>query len=157
MIYGCVLYKNEEENIQECMESLKYISDVIVAVDNGSCDNSTEIVKKYTNNVLFSPETVIDEGRNLYLQQCNELGKEQDWIFVLDADERVNKDYSKQAIRKISEFNRDIVRIGVPIYNFIGNGRFVETVSFNRFFRNEKYIRYNNSSMEQAERGVNNV
>lgn len=147
MIYGCVLYKNEEENIQGCMESLKYISDVIVAVDNGSSDKSTEIVKKYANHVLFSPKTVIDEGRNVYLQRCNELGNEQDWILVLDADERVNKEYSEQAVGKLSEFTKDIVRVGVPIYNFIGNGRFVETVSFNRIFRNEKYIRYNNLSM----------
>jgi glycosyltransferase involved in cell wall biosynthesis len=47
--------KNEEKNIQNCLESIKaqtYQNIEIIVVDNNSTDKTKEIAKKYTNNVF---------------------------------------------------------------------------------------------------------
>ena len=49
--------KNEEKNIDNCLESIKlqtYPQDriEIIVVDNNSSDKTKEIARRYTNNVL---------------------------------------------------------------------------------------------------------
>ena len=56
--------KNEENNIERCLESVKPFSDEIIIVDNGSTDHSVDIAKKYATRIINSPDTLVDEGRN---------------------------------------------------------------------------------------------
>ena len=45
-----VITFNEEGNIRECLESLSWVSNIIV-VDSGSTDRTVEIAREYTDHV----------------------------------------------------------------------------------------------------------
>lgn len=81
---------NEEENIRECLESVKW-ADEIVVVDSFSSDNTLEICKEYTENIFQKKW----EG---YANQKNfALGKvRNNWVLWIDADERVTSELKEE-------------------------------------------------------------
>lgn len=82
-ISATVITLNEERHIAEALESLSW-ADEIVVVDSGSTDSTVEIARRYTDRV------VVAEWPG-YAAQKNRAAAEasHDWIFSLDADERV--------------------------------------------------------------------
>ncbi len=96
---------NEEENIGECLATIKDIADEIVIVDGSSTDRTVEIAKKYNASVL-----VTDNPKNFHInkQKSFELAKG-DWILYLDADERVSKELAKEIRKVISMDNNELV------------------------------------------------
>ena len=47
----CIIAKNEEQNIERCLRSLKPYPFEIVAVDTGSADRTKEIAEAYADRV----------------------------------------------------------------------------------------------------------
>ena len=47
-ITGIVITLNEQENIEKCIQSIKWVDELIV-VDTGSSDNTIELARKYAN------------------------------------------------------------------------------------------------------------
>jgi len=91
-ISAVIITLNEEENIQECIDSVKDVVDEIVVVDSFSIDKTEEICRN--NGVKFLQHKW--EG---YGSQKN-WGNQQatyDYILSLDADERIS-DGLKNAI-----------------------------------------------------------
>ncbi len=43
-----IITKNEQDNIKDCLESIKWADEIIV-VDSGSTDKTEEICRKYTD------------------------------------------------------------------------------------------------------------
>lgn len=79
-----VLTKNEEKNIAPCLESVKWADEIIV-IDDRSTDNTMDIARRYTDNVIVhSLVNNFSEQRNLGLDRATG-----DWILQMDADERV--------------------------------------------------------------------
>ncbi|MCR5757025.1 MAG: glycosyltransferase family 2 protein [Selenomonas sp.] len=80
-----ILTKNEEENIGEAIESAAFAEEVLV-IDSGSTDRTQEIAEKHGAKFIVHP--MGDEGfagqRNFAL-----LHTDADWVFYLDADERI--------------------------------------------------------------------
>lgn len=78
---------NEEENIGQCLESIKDLVDEIIIVDGSSTDRTVEIAKKYGAKV-----EVTDNPKIFHInkQKSFDLATG-DWILYLDADERVSK------------------------------------------------------------------
>ncbi|MBU0549842.1 MAG: glycosyltransferase family 2 protein [Candidatus Omnitrophica bacterium] len=110
-----VITKNEEAKIEECLKSVHgWVSEIIV-VDDESTDRTVEISRKYTDRVLI--RRMDNEGRHrnwAYAQAKN------DWVFSLDADERVSEGLKKE----ISEvLNKDTSFSGftTPRRNLIGD------------------------------------
>lgn len=81
----CMIVKNEERCLDDCLQSVASYADEIVIVDTGSSDNTIEIAKTY-NARVYQVEWKQDFGwaRNQSLQYATG-----DWILVLDADECV--------------------------------------------------------------------
>lgn len=76
---------NEEENIKDCLESVRQLADEIILVDNTSSDKTLEIAKKYTSKTFVRPNNLM-----LNINKNFGFGKATgDWILSLDADERV--------------------------------------------------------------------
>jgi glycosyltransferase involved in cell wall biosynthesis len=92
-----VITLNEERNIADCLESLKW-ADEIVVVDSGSTDATVGIARRYTGRVLEHPF----EG---YVPQTRWAAEQtrHPWILWLDADERL----SAEARREIEEVLAD--------------------------------------------------
>ena len=82
----CLIVKNEEQYLFDCLSSVKDIADEIILVDTGSTDSSIEIAGKFTAKV-FNFEWVNDfsAARNYAISKA-----EGDWILYLDADERIS-------------------------------------------------------------------
>lgn len=84
----CMIVKNEEKNLNECLELAKTYVDEIVIVDTGSMDNTVEIAKKHGAKIYhFDWIDDFSSARNESLNHAE--GK---WILVLDADERIKEE-----------------------------------------------------------------
>ena len=81
-----VLTYNEEDNIEICLQSIQDWADEIFVVDSGSTDDTLEIVSRYTKQIFKHPFENYSLQRN-WAQ--NELPIKNDWVFHIDADERV--------------------------------------------------------------------
>ena len=83
MLSVIILTKNEEERIGVCLESVKWADEIIV-VDNGSTDNTLDLVKKYTDKIFTFKDQDFSTLRNKGMEKASG-----DWVLYVDADERV--------------------------------------------------------------------
>ncbi len=97
-ITGIVLTKDEEQNIKDCLESIKWLDEIII-IDSGSKDKTTAIAEKFTNSIYQTPIQNIPEKRKFAL---NEANISNDWILFIDADERITEEL-KQEIQSLVE------------------------------------------------------
>jgi len=95
-ISSIVVTLNEEDNIKDCLESIKW-SDEIIVVDSGSTDKTVEIARTYTDKVFV--ENLIYTGRlkNFGIDKAT-----CEWLLWIDADERVTEGL-KNEIQKITQ------------------------------------------------------
>ena len=80
--------RNEESNIKECIISARILTSNIIIIDMDSSDRTRSIATK--NNVL-----VKSFPYSLYVEPAREFGIKQaqtDWVFILDADERMTEE-----------------------------------------------------------------
>lgn len=141
-ITGCILAKNEEKLIAGCIGSLSEFCTEIILVDNGSTDGTASIAKEKGCRVVSSPTTVIDEGRNVYLDYVTTP-----WVFVLDADERIHSQYARLILDTAQNAPQDFFQYKFNKYNYYGDGKFSIQNSTARFFRSSTDIRYNITPM----------
>ncbi len=95
-----VLTLNEERNIADCLESVRW-ADEIILVDSGSTDQTTAIAGRYTSNIQTIAWQGYGAARNYGVGQAKG-----EWILWLDADERV--------MPELAEEIREIVRNDEP-------------------------------------------
>ncbi|MBI3558877.1 glycosyltransferase family 2 protein [Candidatus Gottesmanbacteria bacterium] len=92
-ISAAVLTYNEEENIEGCLESVKW-ADEIVLVDEKSSDKTVEIAKKYTKKVfLVDHDPMFHKNKQIALDKCTG-----NWILQIDADEKVTVELQKEIL-----------------------------------------------------------
>src|SRR3990167_8792325 len=84
----CMITKNEEKWLEQCLNSVKEIVDEIIIVDTGSTDKTKEIAKKF--NAKFFDFKWIGDFSAARNESLNHATK--DWILVLDADETIAKE-----------------------------------------------------------------
>jgi len=90
---------NEEKNIVDCIEPLKNFADEIVIVDGSSTDRTRELAQKLGAKVIKTAnKAMFHINKNLAIDNCKG-----DWIFLIDADERVSKELSQEIKQKVSE------------------------------------------------------
>lgn len=79
----CMIVKNEEDVIKNCLESIKDLVDEIIIIDTGSTDKTKEIAKKFTDKIYdFQWINDFSAARNFSFSKAT-----QDYIFYLDADD----------------------------------------------------------------------
>lgn len=79
-----ILAKNEESNIEDCLKSVAW-ADEIVVIDDGSTDRTAELAEKQGARVVQHAL-----NGNWGAQQTFAISQAgHDWIYFLDADERV--------------------------------------------------------------------
>jgi glycosyltransferase involved in cell wall biosynthesis len=79
-----VLTKNEEANLEGCLESLRFAAEVVV-VDSESSDRTRAIAKAMGARVFNRPWPGFTAQRNFAVDQCR-----QPWVLSVDADERLS-------------------------------------------------------------------
>lgn len=94
---------NEEENIKDCLESVKWADEVVV-VDGSSTDKTREIAKKHGAKVFVTDNPPIFHiNKQKALDACKG-----EWILQLDADERVTKKLAEEIKMIISLNEKEI-------------------------------------------------
>ncbi|MDI6605557.1 MAG: glycosyltransferase family 2 protein [Candidatus Omnitrophota bacterium] len=85
-----IITKNEESNIKECLESVKWADEIIV-VDDNSTDRTVEITRNYTDRIFKREMDIEGRHRNWAYSQARN-----NWILSLDADERVTPELKEE-------------------------------------------------------------
>lgn len=145
-ISACMITKNEEKNIEMCINSYRNIVDEIIVVDTGSEDNTVKIAESLGAKVYFF-KWINDfaKAKNYALDRAKG-----DWIIFLDADEQFDINSSKK-IKGILENLRGTKysAIGCKIINIDKvNNRIIDCFMQIRIFKNDKNIRYKSSIHE---------
>jgi glycosyltransferase involved in cell wall biosynthesis len=86
-----LISNNEANNILDCLASVSF-ADQIIVVDCGSTDNTVELARSMGAQVLQTvdwPGFGAQKNRALDLATC-------DWVFSIDADERVTPELAEQ-------------------------------------------------------------
>jgi (heptosyl)LPS beta-1,4-glucosyltransferase len=81
-----VITKNEEANIRDCLESIRWADELIV-VDAESHDRTVELARISGAKVWVRPWPGFGLQKNFAMAQASS-----DWILILDADERVTEE-----------------------------------------------------------------
>ena len=93
-IAAVVITKDEEGNIADCLDSVRWADELIV-VDAESRDRTVEVARRYTSQVFVRPWAGYGPQKNFGIDQAHT-----DWILVVDADERVT-DQLRQEIQDL--------------------------------------------------------
>ena len=102
---------NEERNIRNCLECVKWADEIII-VDSFSDDETTTIAREYTDKIFTYPRTgYADPARQFALEQASN-----EWILAVDADELVPKQL-RDRLRELSTSEYEAVLI--PRKNYI--------------------------------------
>src|SRR3989338_7436069 len=97
----CMITKNEEQFLEQCLNSVKELVDEIILVDTGSTDKTKEIAGKFTDKIFdFQWCGDFSAARNESLKHAAK-----DWILVLDADEQLDPDGVKEIKQNILNKN----------------------------------------------------
>lgn len=91
---------NEEINITDCLDSVAW-ADEIVIVDSGSTDRTLELARRYTASIFENPFRDFASQKNFALGHASG-----DWIFFIDADERVPESLGGEM--------RELVKVSSP-------------------------------------------
>ncbi|MCD4819155.1 MAG: glycosyltransferase family 2 protein [Candidatus Cloacimonetes bacterium] len=91
-----IITKNEEKNIERCLESVKWADEIIV-VDSGSIDNTLKICEEHDCKIIKSKWL----GFSLTKRKAVSYAKN-NWILSIDADEEITTEL-KDKIGKILE------------------------------------------------------
>jgi len=128
--------RNEEENITQCLESVRGFADEMVVVDMESEDKTVEIAKRFKVKV-FNHKWIsyVEPARNFALSRTTG-----DWILVLDPDEELPDGLAKTLKEIAKQDKLDYVEL--PRKNIIF-GKWIEYSrwwpDYNiRFFRKGK-------------------
>lgn len=88
----CMIVKNEESNLAECLACLKEIADEIIIVDTGSTDRTKKIAAEYTDQIFdFIWTNDFAAARNYAFSKATK-----DYIYSADADERLDAENQKR-------------------------------------------------------------
>lgn len=98
-VSATIIAFNEAENIREACESVAWADEVIL-VDSGSTDNTREIAQSVGARVIVNEWPGFAAQKQFAVEQATH-----DWIFSLDADERVSPELrrSMDALRSKAE------------------------------------------------------
>lgn len=113
MLSAIIITKNEQNNIKQCLESIKGVVDEIILVDSYSRDKTIEIARKYTNKFFFKKfENDFSKQRNFALSKTKG-----NWILSIDADETLSRSLQRVITRLIK--NTKYLGYLIPRRNYI--------------------------------------
>lgn len=104
---------NEEKNLLSCLESAKWMDEIIV-VDSFSTDRTIEIAEAYSSRIFRRSWKGFGDQKNYAMDQATT-----NWVFILDSDEQIPEDLRKEIESVLSDPSPDrAVAYSVPRHNY---------------------------------------
>lgn len=115
----CMIVKNEEEVLANCLESVQEVCDEIIIVDTGSTDRTKEIAQKFTDKIYdFKWIDDFSAARNYSFSLATK-----DYILWLDADDVIPPKELEKFIKLKNSLNPDVDSVMMNyITSFDDNG-----------------------------------
>ena len=96
----CIIGKNEEKFLDDCLKHLSVYDWEIVFVDTGSTDKTKEIALKYTQNIYdFEWINDFSMARNFAASKAT-----RDWILAIDCDEYVQTFNQNNLVKMLKDY-----------------------------------------------------
>lgn len=105
---------NESRMIADCIKSAQSLSKDITVYDSQSTDNTVRIAVKHGARVYkMAHFKYVEPARKLSIEKS--LG---DWVFILDADERISADLAREITQTIKK--KQFSHFQIPRKNYFG-------------------------------------
>jgi glycosyltransferase involved in cell wall biosynthesis len=149
----CMIVKNEERNLPQCLDSVRGLAGECIVVDTGSTDATARIAASYGARVIQFDFGIVDfaAARNHAISRAS--GR---WILMLDADETLNE-ASVPIIEKIAgDHARPKVKAGYFLerHNHSGDPETSTTDYVVRLFPNQPNYRYRGRVHETVDASI---
>ena len=139
-ISACMIVKNEEELLPQCLASVRDVVDEIVIVDTGSTDRTVEIAESNGARVYHHPwENDFSKHRNQSISYATS-----DWIFIIDADEELSPESRVQLRQAIVEALPEVSYLYLEVHDKDTSGRVTSVMHRPLLFRNHMGFKYKN-------------
>jgi len=93
-----IITKNEEKNIERCLNSVKFCDEIVV-IDDFSTDKTVEVAKKFGASVIQRKlDGNFASQRNFCFEQCSG-----EWVIFLDADEEITPELKNEILKKVKD------------------------------------------------------
>jgi glycosyltransferase involved in cell wall biosynthesis len=138
----CLIVKNEEQFLAQCLKSIRDLAQQIIVVDTGSTDRTVEIAKEFGAEIYSHAwNDDFAAARNAALEHATG-----DWILVLDADEELPEAEHEKLRADMGK--SDVIAYRLPLVN---RGKEADGQSFvPRLFRNAPGVYYFGRIHEQV-------
>jgi glycosyltransferase involved in cell wall biosynthesis/tetratricopeptide (TPR) repeat protein len=138
----CLIVKNEEKFLAQCLKSVRTLARQIIVVDTGSTDRTVEIAKEFGAEIYsFAWCDDFSAARNAALEHATG-----DWILMLDADEELPETEHEKIRANMKK--SDVIAYRLPLVN---REKENEGQSFvPRLFRNAPGVYYSGRIHEQV-------
>ena len=114
-------------NLERCLNHMSRFCDGIVFCDDSSTDNSLQIAKKYTKNIIVMPD---EFKKELYHKQKLlelALSLNPDWIVSLDPDEIFDRQGELDGIRTLCQYGN---KHNIDSFSFLYHNLWKDTKNF---------------------------
>lgn len=118
LVSACLIVKDEQNTLPDCLRSLQGLADEVILYDTGSTDRTVEIAREMGSVVVEGYwDDDFSRARNDALEHCRG-----EWVVWLDADETLQMDDPRD-LRALLERTRDEIDAwSVRIQNLTGTG-----------------------------------
>lgn len=90
-----IITKNEAQNIEDCIKSAAFANEILI-LDSGSTDDTIQLSKELDAKVIQTGWPGFGAQKNRAIKEASG-----DWIFSLDADERISESLAKEILQAI--------------------------------------------------------
>ncbi len=147
----CIIAKNEEAHIEECLKRIKPYHYEIVLADTGSTDRTLEIAAKYTDKIYhFEWCNDFSAAKNFCIARASH-----DWVLNIDCDEYLESIDEKNLSHLMGQHpqsaGRILIRNRITESGAAGDAIAYENVRVSRFV-NRNYFHFVGAVHEQLER-----
>ncbi len=134
----CMIVKNEERFLPDCLKSVVELVSEIVIVDTGSTDRTMQIAEQFGARLFqIGWENDFAKARNYGLEKAT-----QPWILYLDADERLHRPYHDLVRQAVAcrDYDAYYVRVRSEVSELLGKVPHIQ--AYPRIFRNRPDFRF---------------
>jgi glycosyltransferase involved in cell wall biosynthesis len=118
-VTAAVVARNEEDQLEACLQALKFCAQIVVVIDSRSSDSSERIARQYADIVEIIEADRFDELKNAALRNVT-----CEWALFIDADERVTPSLAQEIVRVTSSSSVNSYKIPIRNYFFGRQMRF---------------------------------
>jgi len=146
-----VIAKNEQGRIKDCLESVHGWADEILVVDDESTDDTRAIALKYTDKICTRHMDLEGKQRNFGASQAKN-----DWIMVLDCDERMTVELKDEIATALKEGDPKIAAYWAPQINYMGDVQLNHGGWSNPHIRvyNKKHVKWSEADYDVIHPGL---